>query len=151
MRKDDFVIRSAPAAAEELLQKAREIDREFIARLERFPLVRLRIRYEDVEPVRRRRIEHLLEAAAALARAPWRGIRPAARACYSRAEFEALLHEHLRLYAAEVHALSRSRGTSRACFMPLRCGKIQSHGAQSAGCRQLENAWQPGLDRRAPG
>jgi len=108
VRKDDLVIRSAPAAAEELLQKAREIDREFIARLERFPLVRLRIRYEDVEPVRRRRIEHLLEAAAALARAPWRGIRPAARACYSRAEFEALLHEHLRLYAAEVHALSRS-------------------------------------------
>ncbi|HEX7221102.1 MAG TPA: hypothetical protein VF280_17980 [Burkholderiales bacterium] len=87
---------------------ARQVDREFVARLERFPLVRLRIRYEDIEPMRRRRMQHLLDAAAALVRAPWRGIRPAARACYSRAEFEDLLREHLRLYAAEVHALGGS-------------------------------------------
>ena len=107
VRKDAFAIRSGQSV-EELLSYAREVDREFVARLERFPLVRLRIRYEDVEPMRRRRMQHLLDAAAALARAPWRGIRPAARACYSRAEFQALVREHLRLYAAEVHALSRS-------------------------------------------
>ena len=107
VRKDAYAIRSGQGI-EDLLSHAREIDREFVARLERFPLVRLRIRYEDVEPMRRRRMQHLLDAAAALARAPWRGIRPAARACYSRAEFQALVREHLRLYAAEVHALSRS-------------------------------------------
>jgi hypothetical protein len=107
VRKDTLAIRSARSAGE-LLRAAREIDREFIARLERFPLVRLRIRYEDVEPIRRQRIERLLEAARALLEAPWRGIRPAARARYSRAEFETLVREHLRLYAAEVHALSGS-------------------------------------------
>lgn len=107
VRKDAAAIRSA-RSVELLLRQAREIDREFIARLERFPLVRLRIRYEDVEPLRRRRIERLLEAARALLEPPWRGIRAAASARYSRREFEALVREHLRLYAAEVHALSRS-------------------------------------------
>jgi hypothetical protein len=90
------------------LRAAREIDREFVARLERFPLVRLRICYEDVEPIRRRRIERLLEAARALLEAPWHGIRPAARACYRRADFETRVREHLHLYAVEVHALSGS-------------------------------------------
>jgi len=107
VRKDAAAIRS-PQSAEQLLRQARDIDREFVARLERLPLVRLRIRYEDVEPVRRRRIERLLEAARALLEPPWRGLRPAARARYGRAEFETLVREHLRLYAAEVHALSRS-------------------------------------------
>ncbi len=107
MRKDAFAIQSG-SSIETLLAHAREIDGEFVARLERIPLVRLRIRYEDVEPVRRRRIERLLEAARALLEPPWRGIRPAARARYRRAEFETLVREHLRLYAAEVHALSRS-------------------------------------------
>jgi hypothetical protein len=108
VQKDALVIRASSPDVELLLQKARDIDRDFVARLERFPLVRLRIRYEDVEPIRRRRMQHLLAAAAALGGAPWRGIRPAARASYSRAGFEALLREHLRLYAAEVHALGRS-------------------------------------------
>jgi hypothetical protein len=108
VRKDALVIRAASPDLEVLLQEARRIDRAFVARLERFPLVRLRIRYEDIEPLRRRRMQHLLDAAAALARAPWRGIRPAAKARYSRAEFETLLREHLRSYAAEVHALGRS-------------------------------------------
>jgi len=107
VRKDAAAIRS-PQKVEQLLRQAREIDREFVARLERFPLLRLRIRYEDVEPVRRQRIERLLEACRALLAPPWRGIRAAARARYGRAEFEALVREHLRLYAAEVHALGRS-------------------------------------------
>jgi hypothetical protein len=107
VRKDALAIRSGPSASE-LLRAAREIDRDFVARLERVPLVRLRIRYEDVEPIRRRRIERLREASRALLDAPWRGIRPAARARYSRADFETRVREHLQLYAAEVHALSRS-------------------------------------------
>ena len=84
------------------------MDRAFVAKLERFPLVRLRIRYEDIDPIRRRRMEQLLAVAATLLQAPWRGIRAAARAHYSRAEFETRVHDHLHLYAAEVHALSRS-------------------------------------------
>ena len=107
VRKDAAAIRSAQSV-EQLLRQAREIDRDFIARLERVPLVRLRIRYEDVEPLRRQRIERLLEAVGALLREPWGGIRAAARAHYSRAEFETRVHDHLHLYAAEVHALSRS-------------------------------------------
>ena len=107
MRKDAFAILSTNDVGK-LLGHAREIDREFVARLERFPFVRLRIRYADVEPVRRQRIERLLEAARSLLEPPWRGIRAAARAHYGRAEFETRVREHLRLYAAEVYALSRS-------------------------------------------
>jgi predicted membrane protein len=107
VHKDAAAIRSGDGV-ERLLRHAREIDREFVARLERFPLVRLLIRYEDVEPIRRRRMQQLLEVAAALAAGPWRGVRRAARARYPHAQMEALLREHLSLYAGEVHALSRS-------------------------------------------
>ena len=112
VRKDALVIaQAARPAAEEglsvLLARAREIDGEFLARLGRFP-VRLEIRYEDVEPLRRRRMERLLEAAARLLAAPWRGLRPALRACYDERDFAARLGEHLHLYALEIHALQRS-------------------------------------------
>ena len=112
VRKDALVIALAArgAAAEglsEMLSRARQIDREFLARLGRLPL-RLEIRYEDVEPIRRRRMERLLEAATRLLAAPWRGLRPALRACYEEAGFAARLGEHLHLYALEVHALNRS-------------------------------------------
>ena len=118
VRKDALAIRH-PGDVSALLAKAREIDREFVARLERLPLVRLRLRYEDIEPVRRQRMQRLLKVSAALLARPWRGIRPAARACYGRAQFEALLREHLRLYAAEVHALNRSARLG-ALLAPLR-------------------------------
>ena len=112
IRKDALVIAQAGQSApgdplSALLARAREIDHEFLARLGRFP-VRLEIRYQDIEPIRRRRMERLLDAAARLLRAPWRGLRPAVRACYGEADFAALLGEHLRLYALEVHALNRS-------------------------------------------
>ena len=129
VRKDALAIQSAHDI-EQLLRHAREIDREFVAKLERFPLVRLRIRYEDIEPIRRRRMERLLAAAAALAQAPWRGIRPAARARYSRAEFETLLGEHLRLYAREVHALSRAVRLG-ALVAPLRARLLKTMEAQA--------------------
>ena len=108
MRKDALAIRSGQGTGE--LRAARQIDREFIARLERFPLVRLRIRYEDIEPIRRERIERLLGATRALVAAPWRGIRAAARARYSADQLEALVRD-LRLYAAEVDSLG-------ACVRP---------------------------------
>jgi hypothetical protein len=110
VRKDALAIRSGQGTGE-LLRAARQIDREFIARLERFPLVRLRIRYEDIEPIRRERIERLLGATRALVAAPWRGIRAAARARYSADQLEALVRKHLRLYAAEVDSLG-------ACVRP---------------------------------
>jgi len=120
VRKDALAIRSVSTNdMHELLQQAREIDREFVARVERFPLVRVGIRYQDIEPVRRRRMERLRAAAAALLERPWRGIRPAVRARYAEAEFEALLREHLRLYACEVDALNRSMRLA-ALITPLR-------------------------------
>lgn len=123
VRKDALVIAQAgqPAPLDgwsALLARAREIDREFLARLGRFP-VRLEIRYEDVEPIRRRRLERLFDVAARLLRAPWRGLRPAVRACYDERDFAALLGEHLRLYALEVHALNRTVRVP-ALMAPLR-------------------------------
>ena len=105
-RKDALII--AAAGEDEipaLLERARAIDREFVARL---PLLSLEIRYEEIEPIRRRRMEGLLAASGRLLGPPWRGIRLAVRERYAQAEFEAFLREHLRLYAAEVHALGRS-------------------------------------------
>jgi hypothetical protein len=112
VRKDALIIaRAAQPAPREgwsaLLAQAREIDREFLARLGRSPL-RLEIRYDEVEPIRRRRMERLLDAAARLLALPWRGLRPAVRACYDERDFAAVLVEHLRLYTLEVHALNRS-------------------------------------------
>ena len=123
VRKDALVIAQAAQPApldglSALLARARQIDREFLARLGRFP-VRLEIRYEDVEPIRRRRMERLFDAAARLLKAPWRGLRRAVRACYDEADFAAALGEHLRLYALEVHALNSSVRVP-ALMAPLR-------------------------------
>jgi hypothetical protein len=112
VRKDALVIAlaargAAPDGVSEMLARARQIDREFLERLGRLPL-RLEIRYQDVEPIRRRRMERLLDAAARLLAAPWRGLRPALRACYDERDFAGRLGEHLHLYALEVHALNRS-------------------------------------------
>jgi len=118
VRKDAFAIQSG-AGIDELLDYARQADRAFVAQLERFPLVRLRIRYPDLEPIRRRRMERLVAAASALRRAPWRGLRAAARACYSATEFETMVAQHLGLYADEVHALGGSVRPA-ALVAPLR-------------------------------
>jgi hypothetical protein len=108
-RKDALVIGAAHRSEiPALLLRAREIDREFVARLERLPLLSLDIRYGELEPIRRGRMERLRAAAETLLQAPWRGMRLAARVCYGPAEFEALLCEHLGLYAAEVQALGRA-------------------------------------------
>jgi hypothetical protein len=98
-----------PADVEALLQQAREIDQRFLRDAAVFP-VNIRIEYRDIESFRRHRIEMLLATAHALF-ARWEStprFSSAVAAQYTRAEFEALLREIMRLYGAETRALSRS-------------------------------------------
>lgn len=120
VRKDALVIGRAgeavaagrPAgreALQQLLEATKEIDRAFLARVGAFP-VGIVIRYEEIAPVRMRRMERLLEGAYRILDA-WRqvrGVRAAVRASYPRAELEEFLRELLQLYARETQLLSRS-------------------------------------------
>ena len=116
VRKDARVIRCAsaavaaggaptPEAVRQLLAAAREIDREFLARVSRFP-VRIDIPYAELEPLRLRRIELGLDLAYRLLDAWDRGER--ARSAVTREELAMRLRELLELYAQEVLALSRT-------------------------------------------
>jgi len=119
VRKDAQVIARAgrePAdgpfdreAVRELLEGARQIDREFLAGLGRVPL-RIVVPYDEIAPLRARRIERLLAATRRILQgwAPGRSLRAALQACFTRAEFERLIHDDLRLYASETLALSRA-------------------------------------------
>ena len=92
-----------------LLQQAREIDQKFLRQAAVFP-VSIHIEYRDIEQIRRRRIERLIEAAGGLF-AQWAQtprFRAAVAQLYSRAEFESLLREILELYSVETKMLSRS-------------------------------------------
>jgi hypothetical protein len=94
---------------QQLFDATREIDRAFLAQVGGFP-VGIVIRYEEIAPVRKQRIDRLLGAAYRILDA-WRrerGGRAAMRSSYSRAEFERLMHDLLRLYALETQTLSRS-------------------------------------------
>ncbi len=114
IRKDALVIRRAgealaagaapgPEAARQLLEPARQIDREFVARLGRFPL-RLEIPYARIEPLRLRRIGHGLDLAFRILDA-WRRKRRL-RDAFSPAELERRLLEILALYCEETVALA---------------------------------------------
>ncbi len=116
VRKDALVIRRAgealaageppgPGAARQLLAAAREIDREFLARVGSFPL-RIEIRYDGIEPLRLRRIELGLDTAYRILDA-WRHGRRL-REAFSPGEFERRLFEMLQLYGEETQALSHS-------------------------------------------
>lgn len=112
VRKDTRVIQAAVApgaSLDLLLQETKEIDREFLGRVAHFP-VRVVVRYEEIEPVRRRRIGRLFTAAQRVltAWAPEQDAREALRAAFPGAELEALLRELLALYGEETLALSRS-------------------------------------------
>ncbi|HUJ87170.1 MAG TPA: hypothetical protein VLX30_10000 [Burkholderiales bacterium] len=101
--------RAGPDAVTRLLEQGREIDAEFLARAGRFA-VGIVLRYEEILPLRRQRIERLLEAAYRILEV-WgagSGLRVALRACYGQAELESLLAGLLRLYAMETRALSRA-------------------------------------------
>jgi hypothetical protein len=110
VRKDALVIRRAgealaPGAAREILAAAREIDREFLARLGGFP-VRIEIPYDRIEPLRLRRIELGLDTAYRILDAWRRGGR--LRDAFVPSELEHRMFEMLQLYAEETQALSHS-------------------------------------------
>ncbi|HZM34792.1 MAG TPA: hypothetical protein VFC18_09875 [Burkholderiales bacterium] len=113
VRKDTMVIHAAAAPAEAaldvLVERTKGIDRDFLERVAHFP-VRVLVRYEEIEPVRRRRIERLFVAAQRVLAAwvPEQGAREALCAAFPGAQLETLLHELLSLYGEETLALSRS-------------------------------------------
>ena len=119
VRKDALALRCAgealaaaapagPDAVTWLLERGRQIDAEFLARAGRFP-VGIVVRYEEILPLRRQRIEQLLDAAGRILEA-WRGrgLRAALRTSYPQPALEALIAGILRLYAMETRALSRA-------------------------------------------
>jgi len=120
VEKDTLVIlrARAPATAAtpdwnevelQLLQATKEIDRRFLARVGRFP-VEIVVRYEEIAPIRARRMKLLYDAAAKIlaARDAERRLRGAMHATFSRDDFAQLLYELFRLYAEETRSLSRS-------------------------------------------
>lgn len=131
VQKDALVIRGSGAAiaaglppgsdtSRQLYDATKGIDQEFLAQLGGFP-VGIVIRYEEIAPIRIRRIDCLLAAAYRILDT-WRrvrGVRAAIRSAYSRNEFERLLQDLLRLYAQETQALSRSLRLP-ALLVPLR-------------------------------
>jgi hypothetical protein len=117
IRKDARVIQQAatalaagerpgPGAARQLLGAARELDREFLARVGAFPLLRIRIRYEAIEPLRLQRIELGLETAYRILEA-WQAGRRLQQA-FAPGEMQRRVFDLLRLYARETLALSDS-------------------------------------------
>lgn len=120
VRKDTLVIvRARELAADspaawadvlpQLLHATKEIDRMFLARVGTFP-VGIVIRYEEIAPIRARRMKLLYDATLKIltARDSDRRLRSAMQATFSRDEFGLLLYELLRLYAEETRLLSRS-------------------------------------------
>ncbi|MFH1872453.1 MAG: hypothetical protein ABIK82_19610 [Pseudomonadota bacterium] len=97
------------AVLSQLLQATQEIDRRFLARVGRFP-VEIVIRYEEIAPIRARRIKLLYDAATKIlaARDGMRRLRGAMHATYTHEEFAQLLYELFHLYAEETRSLSRS-------------------------------------------
>lgn len=97
------------AALQRLLEATKAIDREFLSRVRGFP-VGIVVRYDDIAPVRLRRIERLVDLTCRVLVAcrSERSVRAAFRACYARAELERVIREILRLYVEETVLLSRS-------------------------------------------
>lgn len=104
----------------QLLQATKEIDRQFLSRLGTFP-VDIVIRYEEIAPIRARRMKLLYDAALDILSARNRdlNLRGALRASFSREDLAQLLGLLLRLYAEEVRSLSRSVRLP-ALLVPLR-------------------------------
>jgi hypothetical protein len=97
------------ADIDQLLQEAREIDGVFLREALPFPIT-IGIPYNDIEPIRRERIERLLHASYRLL-GQWEKtpqFRDAVSVLYDREQFNALLHEILLLYCQETRRLSYS-------------------------------------------
>lgn len=131
VRKDTLVILRAhdlatenPAAwsdvLPQLLHATKEIDRMFLARVGSFP-VEIVIRYEEIAPIRARRMKLLYDAAQKIlaARRSDLRLRGAMHASFTRDEFAKVLDELFRLYAEETRSLSRSVRLPRL-LVPLR-------------------------------
>ena len=160
MRKDAIVIAragdahgAAPRAEllRELVEATKAIDREFLERARSFP-VRLNLRYEDIVPVRTRRIERLYGGARRILQA-WSAdqtLRGALRVSFPQAELEGLLRELLQLYAQEVRVLSRSV-VLPALLTPLREHLARGlHAAMSDVAVALARELAQGLHHAAP-
>lgn len=92
-----------------LLEQAREIDCRFLREVAVFPIA-INIRYREIEPIRRERIERLIAAVYRLF-VQWdltSRFRPAIAALYDRNQFADLLRGILGLYALETKLLSAS-------------------------------------------
>jgi len=120
VEKDGLVIREARRPATDgvadwgevqagLMQATKDIDRRFLAQVGRFP-VEIVVRYDEIAPIRARRIKLLHDAAARILalRDVQPRLRKAMQAGFSREEFAGLLFELFRLYAEETRSLSRS-------------------------------------------
>lgn len=92
-----------------LLGRAREVDEAFLARVGAFP-VGIVIRYEELAPVRSRRIRLLYDAARKIRAAQDRqgNLRVAIQAAYSKDAVADLLYHLFALYAEETRSVSRS-------------------------------------------
>lgn len=108
------------AVLTQLMLATKEIDRQFLARVANFP-VEIVVRYDEIVPVRARRIKLLHDAALKVlaADAGRHRLRGALQASYSGDEFAQLLYELFRLYAEETRSLSRSVRLPRP-LVPLR-------------------------------
>ena len=120
VRKDTLVIIRAfelaapnpPAWSDvlpQLLHATKEIDRMFLARVGTFP-VGIVIRYEEIAPIRARRMKLLYDASHKILtrRDGNHRLRGAMQATFSQDELGQLLIELFRLYAEETRSLSRS-------------------------------------------
>lgn len=119
VQKDARVIRHAgrlhAAAGEwgdpmrDLLHAGREIDRGFLRNVTGMP-VEIVIRYEEIEPIRRQRIDRLLASTRRILDhwPPAGGGRAALQRAYARTELEQTVHELMHLYALETRSLARS-------------------------------------------
>ncbi|MDP1732925.1 MAG: hypothetical protein Q8L44_01020 [Sulfuritalea sp.] len=131
VEKDTLVIlRARELAAEnppdwnevlpQLMQATKEIDRLFLARVGTFP-VEIVIRYDEIAPIRARRMRLLYDAAlkSLAAEHSRHRLRVAMQKAFTRDEFAQLLYELFRLYAEEARCLSRSVRLPRL-LTPLR-------------------------------
>lgn len=131
VEKDLLVIASAAAAhgagrapdasdTLRLLQQARDIDRAFLRQAALSPIA-ISIQYGDIEQIRQRRIQRLLDLAHRLF-VQWENtprLRMAIAGIYDREQFRAALREIFHLYGLETKMLSNSVRIPRV-FSPAR-------------------------------
>ena len=100
-----------------LLKKAREIDEEFLRKANALSSA-INIRYQDIERVRRKRIEHLLQSSYRILN-KWQDIpqiRVVIASLFDQKQFHILLHDILSLYIDETKILSNSVKIPHALF-----------------------------------